>query len=120
MFAYAVCVFAYFSSENPNLNLHYRWTGDAPGSVSQPKIAFSPCSSDCNGKCVDSCPDYCCVQTIKSKTSDQSNQVGVTAPASQVRSVTSITFIGDLEFLIQGIKRDAFTGEFYLSKKNCN
>ncbi|XP_029196202.2 LOW QUALITY PROTEIN: uncharacterized protein LOC114961605 [Acropora millepora] len=63
-----------------NFDIDKQWGycgGDAPGSISQPKIAFSPCSSNCEGKCVDTCPDYCCVQTIKSKTSDQSNQVGV-------------------------------------------
>ncbi|XP_068731030.1 uncharacterized protein [Montipora capricornis] len=63
--------------------------GDAPGSVSQPKTAFSPCSSDCDAKCVDSCPDYCCVQTMTSEPSYQPNQV-VVPQATQVDQLREV------------------------------
>ena len=56
-------------------------TGDAPGSVSQPKIAYAPCSADCDGKCVDTCPDYCCV---KGMISTQEQPAPVTPPPPQV------------------------------------
>ncbi|CAH3033992.1 unnamed protein product, partial [Pocillopora meandrina] len=54
--------------------------GDAPGSVSQPKIAYAPCSADCDGKCVDTCPDYCCV---KGMIRTQEQPAPVTPPPPQ-------------------------------------
>ena len=67
--------------------------GDAPGSVPQPKIAFPPCSNDCDGKCVDKCPDYCCVKVVASKTSGQTQPPSAPQP-SQVITVISIYGLG--------------------------
>lgn len=66
--------------------------GDAPGSVPQPKIAFPPCSNDCDGKCVDKCPDYCCVKVVASKTSGQTQPASAPQP-SQVISIYGLGLI---------------------------
>lgn len=98
----------------------YDLTGDAPGSISQPKIAFSPCSSNCEGKCVDTCPDYCCVQTIKSKTSDQSNQVGVlqASQVSEISSFKSISMECRFNFTFSGVSEATRCPEICLGSSN--
>ena len=59
----------------------YLSKGDAPGSVPQPKVAYAPCLSDCDGKCVDTCPDYCCVKNMKTKTPQQIQQSAMPHPS---------------------------------------
>lgn len=62
----------------------FSFQGDAPGSVPQPKVAYAPCSFECDNKCVDTCPDYCCVKAMKDNLSASSAQPAVMSQPGQV------------------------------------
>ncbi|KAK2566034.1 Matrix metalloproteinase-9 [Acropora cervicornis] len=77
-----------------NFDTDKQWgycAGDAPGSVPQPKVAYAPCSFECDNKCVDTCPDYCCVKSMKNDHIASSAQPAAMSQPVQIPMMEQLT-----------------------------